>query len=313
MQEIKLYFAGDIGGNNTSVFGTFGITNRLVSYMYPTQFKQWISFEGIKGTNLLLDSGAFSAWNKGSIIDIDQYIRYAREAITCASDNGIDIRVVNLDVIPGNVGMTKGLTNLNVSAHLRTQNHALIESAATQGYKNLQKFLRNGITPLHVYHQGERRIWLDRMIDATDYIGVSPANDMPQFSKYNWICDTFEYLYKKNTTVKTHGFAVMSVPLLKDLPWTSCDAASWVLSAAMGTVNLLNDKGPIKLMNIHSRHITERHIRAYPYLFEEVSVEDIHSNYQFRKLVNVRAIQLLEKRLNTYKRETSVKLKNTLL
>ena len=313
MQEIKLYFAGDIGGINAEVFGSFGITNRLVSYLYPRQFVDWISLPDMQGTNLLLDSGAFSAWNKGSVISIDAYIAHAKEALSQATEKGVSLRVVNLDVIPGNVGMTKGLTNMHVSATQRLQNYALIEAAASQGYKNLQKFLRNGITPIHVYHQGERRIWLDRMLGSTDYIGISPANDMPQFSKYNWICDTFEYLYKKNSHTKTHGFAVMATNLLKDIPWTSCDAASWVLSSGMGTVTLLNQTGSLNLMNIHTRYLSSRHIEMHPQLFTGMSLHDVQESYQCRRLVNVRAIQLLEKRINVYKRTTPVQLRDRLL
>ena len=43
------------------------------------------------GTEIMLDSGAFSAWNAGKQIDIDKYIEFIR-------DNNIDV-YFNLDVI----------------------------------------------------------------------------------------------------------------------------------------------------------------------------------------------------------------------
>ena len=48
--------------------------------------------------DILLDSGAFSAWNLGECIDLDAYIGFVK------ANNGLIYRFINLDKIPGNFG-----------------------------------------------------------------------------------------------------------------------------------------------------------------------------------------------------------------
>lgn len=100
--------------------------------------------------------------------------------------------------------------------------------------------------------------------------------------------------------MKTHGFAVMSVPLLKDIPWTSCDAASWVLSAGMGMVSFPAPSKELSIITTHSRHLT-KNIIARNAVFEGISIEEVKNSYKHRSLINVRTIQQLEKQLNHYK------------
>ena len=48
--------------------------------------------------DILVDSGAFSAFNRGECIDLDDYIRFVKR------NNSLIYRCVSLDVIPGNFG-----------------------------------------------------------------------------------------------------------------------------------------------------------------------------------------------------------------
>lgn len=232
MKPIKLYFAGSTPPKSTSLL----IKNRLISYAYSEQVNQW--FEATQGApgNMIVDSGAFSAWNKGRVIDIDAYIAFAHSVIENGEKQGKKIFVVNLDVIPGKPGETKNLNKIIGDSHQLTSNKELIEISAKQGYQNLKIMVSNGIKPIHVFHQGENFKWVDRMIQYTDYIGISPANDMPVNSKKNWVTSVFEYLHFNKINVDTHGFAVWIPSLMKDLPWTSCDAATWRLVAGWGGI-----------------------------------------------------------------------------
>jgi hypothetical protein len=305
MKQIKLYFAGEWGPRPEQ--GDLDIKNRLVSYLYPMQLTKWLELTRGKEGNIILDSGAFSAWNKGVIIDLDQYINYAHHAIKRAERTGKKIRVVNLDVIPGSVGKTNTLKK-NVR-----------EEAAEKGYKNLMKMKANGITPIHVFHQGEDYQWLYKMIEQTDYIGISPANDVPNQSREAWLTEVFTKLQSENIEVNTHGFAVFISKMLRALPWTSSDAISWLMIAANGSIIypiggfknfdysiankpfnqfLVSDKQIVK----GEKHLTNNLLK----LIEEdgYSYEDLQ-NYKIREAINVRTFHLFEKWLNIYKQKTT--------
>lgn len=320
MQPIKLYFAGEWGPRSSQ--GDLGITNRLVSYLYPNQFSKWLETSKNKKGNIILDSGAFSAWNRGRNINLSDYITFAREAVILAENNQKHIRIVNLDVIPGKVGETKRL-NVTITDSISLENNSkLIDDCAKRGFLNLKIMKSEGITPIHVFHQGEHLRWFDRMLKYTDYVGISPANDMPNNSRQKWIDSVFTYIYKNNIDVKTHGFAVMVPEILREYPWTSCDAISWLMIAATGCV--LYPIGGFKQQPISTSkekpfnqilvsekkiaknvgHLTDKLLM----LFEQdgYSYQQLQ-DYKIREEINVKTYLFFEKWLNQYKKEHEYK------
>ena len=326
MKPIKIYFAAAWagGGQGERILVAEGIRNKLCSYVYPSQLSGW--FEAIKEVpvqfrgSLIVDSGAFSAWNRGQEINLDDYIQYSHRAITEASKLGEEIRIVNLDVIPGKVGQTKTLTRNFSNAN----NTEIIENAAKKGYENLCKMLKDGIRPIHVFHQGENLKWLDRMIEKTDYIGISPANDMAILSRRNWIESVFDYLYKNNIDIKTHGFAVHSREILINYPWTSCDAASWRLSAGMGNIYFPvgGYKNPDFSKKAFSLNISEkktaRGTRGMTNKIIEILEESGFSyqelqSWQVRTRLNIRYFLALEKWINKKRAKKEYKPRKKML
>jgi len=233
MEPIKLYFAGRWAAPEEDAPL---VKCRLVSHAYPSQIKRWLQMNPTEPGEIILDSGAFSAWNKGDVIDLDAYIKQAHEIIEMSAEANKEVHVVNLDVIPGKKGETKDLLNALRDPEVKQQNKEIINKAAAEGLKNLKIMLSNGITPIHVFHQGEDWKWLDKMLELTDYIGISPANDMSQTSKKAWMDSVFDYLYKNGVKVRTHGFAVTAITSIRDLPWHSCDSTTWRLFAGYGKV-----------------------------------------------------------------------------
>lgn len=233
MKPVRLYFAGPVFNPKGERGKELNrrITNRLVSYLYPKQLKEWCRQVPALNGNIILDSGAFSAWAKGHSISIDAYISYAKEAIQIAADDNKKLRVVNLDVIPGSPGTSTHLNRVKTA-----ENKKIINTAAAKGYENLLRMKDAGITPIHVFHQGEDWEWLHKMVELTDYIGVSPANDMSVQSRLSWMRSVFSYIHRNRIRVKTHGFAVWMLPVLKTLPFTSADAATWRIVAAWGSI-----------------------------------------------------------------------------
>ena len=231
MKPVCLYFAGPVFRPRTE-FGmelNRQITNRLVSYLYPEQLREWCSQVPDVPGNIILDSGAFSAWVKGHTIPLDEYITYAKEAEIIAADHNKKLRIVNVDVIPGEPGKSHHLNSINTR-----ENRAEINKAAKQGYENLLRMKDAGITPIHVFHQGEDWEWLNKMVEHTDYIGISPANDMSMDARIEWMWSAFTYMHNHDIEVDTHGFAVWMIHILKNLPFTSTDLTALPLILPAG-------------------------------------------------------------------------------
>lgn len=298
MNKITLYFAASLHEEASSM-----IKNRLFSYAYPEELKKWIDrIDEKKGEGkVIIDSGAFSAWNAGREIDIDDYIDFATTYSHILESKGKKVRVVNLDVIPGEKGSTSSICRYNSK---------VIKEAATKGFKNLLYFLQKGIIPIHVFHQGEDFKWLERMCEKTDYIGVSPANDVAIKQKKLWIKKVFDFLYINKIKVDTHGFGIFGFDLIKDFPFTSCDATTSRLQAGYG--NIMYPKrgftsplfgSPVcvnvkekRLFNLSYKKELENMLCRDGYSLEELSTSS-----KKRTELNVRTCLWIEKVLNDYK------------
>lgn len=318
MNPITMYFAG-AAGRDESLIELCG-RNRLCSFLYPEQLKKWFECSKDVEGKILIDSGAFSAWNRGKIVDFDKYISYCKEALSSPLAKNKIIRCVNLDVIPGKVGET-----LNLNKSVKKEDKEIIEEAAKQGYKNLCFFIKQGIVPIHVFHQGEDFKWLDKMVEKTDYIGVSPANDVGMNQKRFWIDRVFSYLEKNNIKIKTHGFAVWSSSIMLDFPWTSCDAATWQMSAGMGQIHypVGGFKNPDYSQNSIIITISENKFKVELYSFgkeiekmfkeDGYNPEELKKDWKVRTKVNIRYFLGLEKWLNEKKEKSTFKIRKTLL
>lgn len=324
MKPIRLYFAGSEscmeGGIRRVQRHGVDVENRLVSFFYPREFRQWCEFTGDKPGHVILDSGAFSAWNNGHYIDFRHYIHFCQECIKMGADYNKEVRVVNLDVIPGTAGQTQALLRFDSA----DENRNIINIAASQGYENLLRMRDAGITPIHVFHQGEDWQWLHKMACVTDYIGISPANDMPLFSRLQWMASVFEYMQRNYIDVKTHGFAVWMLPVLKNLPFTSCDAATAVLLAAFG--GCYYPEGgfahPDYSQPPHAWHPSDRKaiegFGIYTPLKTAVLREDGYSfedlkTWQTRTEINIRYMLGLQEWIDRYRAEHDFEVPRTLL
>jgi len=169
----------------------------------------------------LLDSGAFSAWNNGKVIDLDHYIAF----ILHEADH-LDYYVA-LDVIPGSFG--------------HTPSPAEVEESATRSWENLLYMEAHGLQPIPVFHMGEQFKWLRRMVEhGCPYIGISPANDRTTSKKRVWLDRVFSEITDDagKPLVKTHAFGVTAIDLLMRYPWYSADSTTWIMMAARGKIML---------------------------------------------------------------------------
>lgn len=173
------------------------------------------------GRLLMLDSGAFSVWKSGASICLDDYISF------CKAHPEISY-YVNLDVIPGTADSTPTAQD--------------IEDAAAQGWKNYCQMIRKldfeKVVP--VFHRRESLKWLEKMIGAgCPYIGLGgTAGDANRKAVIGWLNQVKTVITDSDgkPVVRTHGFGINSLELLKRFPWYSVDSAGWLILASFGKI-----------------------------------------------------------------------------
>ncbi len=168
--------------------------------------------------DVFLDSGAYSAFTQGAVINLDDYIAYIKKnrqylgAYAC------------LDVLPGKDGVREFGQNAS-------------EYSAARSHENQVRMKAAGLAPVPVFHRGENFKWLEKMIDQGEpYIGLSPYLKSNRSEVVDWLDDCFTILTdtKGRPLVKTHGFAVTSPDICRRYPWFSVDSTTWAIYAGFG-------------------------------------------------------------------------------
>jgi len=228
--HVNVFFAG--AGFDYDLPYDVGVRKRLLSWHANSadDIAQYIAAQGNSRESFgIVDSGAFTVWNKGGVINVEDYINKLLELM-----DHFDV-AANLDVIPGKKGMAA-----------RDYTPAITEKAANEGWNNYIRIThcleeveidgKGRVMP--IYHQGESMDWLKKMVGhGCSYIGISPSNDYATSQREHWLDDVFDYIRSLSVMPKTHGYAVTSPRLMKQYPWFSVDSASWVQQGGYGTVN----------------------------------------------------------------------------
>ncbi len=168
-----------------------------------------------------LDSGAYSAWSKGAIIDIDEYCAFIK-----ANIEHIEV-YASLDAIPGEAG--------------RIATETERAEAAEKSWANYLYMVGEGLDPLPVYHYGEDPRYLKRMLDyGCNYIGIGGLVGVSGTLRRAWLDRVFDLITNKDgmPLVRTHGFGMTSIPLIFRYPWYSVDSTTWIKITATGAVYL---------------------------------------------------------------------------
>lgn len=174
--------------------------------------------------SIFIDSGAYSVWNSGQSMELDDYIKH------CLKYQDVAEVIASLDVIPGTRDCPAST--------------AEIEQAAVLGWKNYKRMLAAGIKKeklLHTFHRGEDWKWLKRFVEeGVAYIGIAPGIMWTTQQKIQWLDKCMEYLTDESgmPVVKFHGFGVTAIPLLLRYPWCSVDSTTWQKHASYGAINI---------------------------------------------------------------------------
>jgi len=272
--------------------------------------------------NLILDSGAFSAWNQRTTVSLEKYTDF------CLKWGKYVQTIVSLDVIPGEFGKKK-------------LSRGEVEQSASQGWANYLYMLQRGVPKeklVHVFHQGESFQWLERIVSEMGYVGLSPANDRTTSEKIEWLDNCMDYVTDehKMPTVKFHGFAVTSHLLMTRFPWYSVDSTSWVQVSRHGSVFIpQKDKGEYNfVLKPHQVAVSTRSPLIYKYGRQDnqakhfltlspsdqahiieylntlgITMEQLQTEYRARDTVNVEFLKGLVKQIKPWPRPFEGKVK----
>ena len=224
---MRIYFSAVKKNEKLDLLVELGARSFLFSYedkKVINQIKHLAQYTDQKFM-ILVDSGAFSAWNRGAVIHIDEYIKFIDQVKKIETVH--EIYFINLDIIPHKKGEGKPTLEL-------------IEKACIKGIENYHYIKSHGHSTIHTFHQFENFKYLDLIIaecNDLNYIGVSPANDQSVESRNEWLGDIFLHIRQKT---RTHVLGLTAMDSLEKFPAFSADSSSWLNSARFG--ELFNDK-----------------------------------------------------------------------
>lgn len=242
---IKYYFSG-IGNFDYKQKERLSqlCTHRLQSCHrdYVKQTHDWLSFASKpvnqKKIEIMLDSGAFTAWNKGGEVELEPLLEVYSDMVEKYEDGLKAIWLINLDKIPGQRGRTATEDEINCAIKVSDENFAILE----------REF---GPRVLPVFHQNESRRRLREVAAMAKYICISPRNDLGERHRISWAAEVHSLL--KELGNKTHGLATTGMKMMDMVPWYSADSAWWLSTAINGSIMYVSQTGIIKTILVSER------------------------------------------------------------
>src|SRR5260370_6475221 len=191
--------------------------------------------------NLIIDSGAYSAWSREEEIDLDEYIRFCGEILAIKKCN---VEFISLDV------------SLGSKEDGFVPDEYKVEEACEKGWSNYTKLRAVRIPVMPVFHQFEDFDWLHRMAKDTKYISVSPRKRVvSQDLKIEWLGKVFSEV---GLDVKIHGLGISSSETLESFPFYSVDSSTW-LESSKGTFRYFDGRQAVCLSSDEWRTTSEEH------------------------------------------------------
>lgn len=160
---------------------------------------------------VFLDSGAFSAFTKGTEIDLPEYCDYVKR---------------NFDILE----QVDGIPMFSVLDGI---------GDPQKTYDNQMLMERLGVRPLPCFHFGEDERWLEWYMSKYEYITIGGMVPISTPQLYLWLDRIFhKYLTDGSgrPRIRVHGFGLTSIGLMERYPWYSVDSSSWVQIASNGSI-----------------------------------------------------------------------------
>lgn len=180
---------------------------RLISYLdflrSPSACKIWTSpFEEGPPPDVFLDSGAFTAFTQGTVIDLDQYIEFIQE-----NESWFTV-YASLDVI-GDWSKTR---------------------------ENLDRMTQVGLRPIPTFHYGSPVSELHRLCKEFSYIALGGLVPLASSGRLRPWLDLCFRCIRGYWPIKVHLFGVTTQWVLERYPAFSSDSTSAVVGGGLGRV-----------------------------------------------------------------------------
>lgn len=286
MSKVKYFFSGTIGGSDAieeKLARAFDYRLCSCHDHYIKEAKKWAELCKIEGAavkEMILDSGAFTAWSKGKQVQLPNLIATYHDVMKLIPSH-VKVWLINLDVIPGSPGVTAGEEEIADAIKTSDENFKLLT----------QEF---GPVVLPVFHQNESEQRMFEVADMADYICVSPRNDLSEVSRRSWA----NYVHRKLPNKKTHGLAATGETMLRQVPWYSVDSAYWLYTAVMGGVKYLHNGKLCQISTSNespNRFTKDVHINTVPKHMVDViaaraalhgiTIEELKSEHMARRVM----------------------------
>lgn len=259
----------------------------LESYHYVEK-QTFVDHMRRDGAKVFLDSGAFSAWNIGTTIDMVAYCNYIKRNEDILRVDDGDIMASVLD---------------GIGDPLKT-------------YQNQLAMEQMGVRPLPCFHFGEDVRYLDWYVQNYKYItiGGMVGKSVPQLRQ--WLDRIWPHMIDGSgrPKLKVHAFGITSIPIMKEYPWYSCDSSSWIQAAAFGSI-ITPEWGPLKVSEKSpSRHDWGQHVTTltepeqdavFQYLEKNgFTYERLSTIYESRAAFNLWSFGVVNAIINASKNDT---------
>jgi hypothetical protein len=284
---MKCYLAGEVVLSKEQGWQIDALSKvmkrRLFSYWYHgynigNSLSEEVEFTLNCKMDLFLDSGAFSANEKGETISINRYADFIQQHGQSFS------LIANLDVIGDGPKSWENLKALEAKD---------CKVVPVFHYEDDEKFL------VKMLDGGYRVIALGGLVGASRTV-------LRRWLDYIWV----KYLIHPDGSPRldVHGFGLTDFELMFDYPWYSIDSTSWVQNSIYGTCVFHQDKTFYKIIfsddhpstrtfeGWHYRHLPKQWKAKIDKWLEPhgITAEQCASHYSFRYLVNATTFQSLE-------------------
>ena len=240
-----------VKGNNTRIIyasgsfqGQYGLCDisQNVLEAWPKlngskELMEWLKVHPDPTRISLLDSGVFSTWSRGDVVDMDKYSDSIHELL----DKKLWSHFVGCDQIPGSPNVMPTQEDVEISAKKTWDNFLYMVEKRNVPADRL----------IPVFHQNESFHWLKNMVDYHDsmiksgskeglYIGISPANDRTSKQRILWLEQCMPYVTHPDGSARLrwHGFGATSTLFMHRYPWYTCDSTSWLRAGSFGAIKV---------------------------------------------------------------------------
>ena len=218
LHKTVMYFSGSMTHPAVVEKLTSTHVHRLFTFAAPNEVHEYLRYCDQRGirARIMLDSGAFTAWNIGKPVQLRELLEYDLGLIQRYPQH--QFVFIALDVIPGARG--------------RKATEVEITKAVEESYANFctMQQAMNGQWVLPVYHSGEARFVRDRFLSHTNYMCLSMNQDLSEGERLRWAREAI------TPDAYYHGLAATGNAMLKTINWFSVDSSGWLMVAAMGSI-----------------------------------------------------------------------------